>query len=686
MTWNGRGARHDAPPMTPPVVPLALWRCDADGKRALRVAGAIISEALNRPWSAEIDLVQPADGRGIDAGDLLGTPASLVIDRARDRGRTFRGVVIACTEPAPGRTWRRLHATLAAAPAVLGLRTRSRIVLGLDAAAALRDTLAAHPATRGLRLEAALRHDMPARDQTVQWRESDLAFASRLLEHEGVAWWLRGDGTVVLTDHIDGFANLDGPALPLRDPGDAAGAVHDRDRACAVWTWERRLALVPTMTTVRDWNWRNPDQPLDQRADAAPEDAVAGDEEYGCHHGDGAGGRRYARLRAEAAACRRDSWQGSGDDPRIGAGRIIRLDRPGHGEAARWLVTAVRHELTQRLEAGAGDGGPSTYRCSFTAHRADRPWRPALATPRPVIPGVLNATVDGIGGGALAEPDDQGCYRVKAAFDRSGRGNGGASRAVRLATPYSGSDHGLHLPLHPGAEVLLTHVNGDPDRPVICAAVPNALNPSVVTADNRTQCVLRSAGGNELVLDDSPGTEVWSEAAARDRRVRVGGDDDRRVAGNRTGAIGGSETLVVAGDLALTVGRTATETVTGAKALTVGAALQVSVGGAHNTTVGGALAEQVGAARACVVAGSRSASVGGDDALTVAGDQSERTVGDRQITCKRLRIAASDELAITCGKASLVLKANGDVVIKGARIAVTGSGQVTVKGSRLAGN
>jgi type VI secretion system secreted protein VgrG len=668
--------------------PLMTWRCAADSRSSLRVVRAVVNEALNQPWRAEIELVQAATDRAIDSADLLGAAGSLVFDRARGHARTFHGLVTACTDQESGRSWRRLHLTLTAAPGVLALRSRSRVVLGLDAPAILRDALDAHPATRGLRLEHDLRESGPQRDQTVQWREDDLAFAARQLEHEGITWWLRDDGTVMLTDHPGGFVQLDGGPLPLQDVGEDALPVHDRKRTCAVWTWKRRLSLGPGAAVVRDWNWRNPDLPLDQQATTPAEDAVAADEEYGSHHEDGAGGRRYARLRAEALACRRETWHGSADDPRLGAGRILRLQRPSDVDGpSRWLVTAARHEASQQLERGSGSGGDATtYHCTLTAHPADRTWRPALTTPRPTIPGVINAVIDGAGGGKFAEPDDHGCYRVKAAFDRSERGHGNASQAVRLATAYSGPDHGLHLPLHPGAEVLLSHVNGDPDRPVISAAVPGGRNPSVVTSSNRTQCVLRSAGGNELILDDSPGTEVWSESATRDRRLQVGGDDDLRTAGNRTGVIGGSETLAVAGDLSITVGRAASETITGAKALSVGAALQISVGGVHNTTVGGAMAEQVGAAHSSVVAGNRSAAVGGDDALTVTGDHTERAVGKRHITCKKLLVSASDELTIACGKASLVMKSDGTVVIKGTRISVSGSGAVTIKGSKLAGN
>ena len=346
--------------------------------------------------------------------------------------------------------------------------------------------------------------------------------------------------------------------------------------------------------------------------------------------------------------------------------------------ASAWLLTAVRHVASQAIESGAG----AVYRCDFDAWPADRPWRPARITPVPQATGLVHAVVDGSPGSIYADPDGDGCYRVKPIYDADGT----PSMAVRLATPYAGKDHGLHLPLHAGTEVLLAHIDGDPDRPVIAAAVPNPTHPSVVREGNRSQCVLQSAGGNRLMLDDVVGREVVELVATRDRRSRVGGDDDSAVRGNRTATVAGSETLAVQGDVNCVVGRASSETVTAAKAVTVGGAMQVSVGGALNSTVGGAMAEQVGLAKLSVVGGNATTTVGGDLDQTVGGDQQESTKGKRQVRAKRLRLAVEEEFAITCGKASIVLKKNGDIVIKGGAITIDGSGKVVVKGSKLAGN
>ena len=62
---------------------------------------------------------------------------------------------------------------------------------------------------------------------------------------------------------------------------------------------------------------------------------------------------------------------------------------------------------------------------------------------------------------------------------------------------------GMHFPLHKGTEVLLAHVNGDPDRPIIIGAVPNPDTASPVTGSNQTQCKVQTGGGNSMTFEDT---------------------------------------------------------------------------------------------------------------------------------------------------------------------------------------
>jgi type VI secretion system secreted protein VgrG len=654
--------------------PLRL-RCDADRDNRLRVVSLTVDEQLGQPWTAQVEAVQSAGSPALDPEGLLGSAASLSVLRTTTDNRAWDGIITACRRQPAQTSWRRWLLVIEHPLALRRLDTRSRLVRDRHAAALAGEVLGdrAHPVRQDLR------QPPPSREQLTQWRESDLAWCQRLLEHDGISLVCDGAG-ILLTDHAAGFPRLE-QALPWIPPAANASPSIDPARQPSLRAWSRQLHAVPGSAAVRDWNWRNPQEPIARAAAAGG--LVGESRQDGSHHRDGGEANRLAGIRAEELRCTRETWHGEADHPALSAGRVLRVSAPDEPEAeGEWLLTSVRHEATQALETGAGGGGGNTYHCSFRAWPAGRPWRPARTTPVPRISGLVHAVIDGSPSAVYADPDDDGCYRVKPVY----AADGAASMLVRLATPYAGEDHGLHLPLHAGTEVLIAHVDGDPDRPVIAAAVANPTHPSVVTSGNRSQCVLQSASGNRLMLDDAVGRELWETVAKRDRRARIGGDDDSSVRGNRTATVAGSETVAVQGDSSTVVGRSSSETVTAAKAVTVGGAMQVSVGGVLNHTVGGAMAEQIGAAKLSVVAGSSTTTIGNDSDLTVAGDQQETTTGKRQVRARKMRIAVQEEFAITCGKASIVLKKNGDIVIKGGAITIDGSGKVVVKGSKLAGN
>src|SRR5690606_3629366 len=104
-----------------------------------------------------------------------------------------------------------------------------------------------------------------------------------------------------------------------------------------------------------------------------------------------------------------------------------------------------------------------------------------------------------------AELDAEGRYRVRFLFDTAERGEGQASKPVRMAQPHSGAGYGMHFPLRPGVEVALTCVDGDPDRPMISGTVPNPSTASPVAGGNNARNIIRTGGGNEINIADEDG-------------------------------------------------------------------------------------------------------------------------------------------------------------------------------------
>ena len=81
----------------------------------------------------------------------------------------------------------------------------------------------------------------------------------------------------------------------------------------------------------------------------------------------------------------------------------------------------------------------------------------------------------------------------------------------------------MHFPLHKGTEVMLTFLDGDPDRPFIASAVPNPETPSPVNANNQATSVVQTAGQNKIVMGDEPGSEYVHIASPNGNSfIRIG--------------------------------------------------------------------------------------------------------------------------------------------------------------------
>ncbi len=208
----------------------------------------------------------------------------------------------------------------------------------------------------------------------------------------------------------------------------------------------------------------------------------------------------------------------------------------------------------------------------------------------------------------------------------------------------------------------------------------------------------------------SVGTDQ-SESIGSNKTIQVSADHSETIGANKTLNVGSNHTETIGANMSLTVGSNETENVGTAKSLTIGAAYQVSVGAAMNETIGAAKAEEIGAAKSVNVGGSSSENVGANKSVDAGGNISEKAGKDisseagKDINVKSGKkmslnagddfgikgdkkgvIEIKDQLTIKCGKATITLKKNGDISIKGKKINIKGSGDIVMKGSKILGN
>lgn len=207
-------------------------------------------------------------------------------------------------------------------------------------------------------------------------------------------------------------------------------------------------------------------------------------------------------------------------------------------------------------------------------------------------------------------------------------------------------------------------------------------NESIAIGVDRT----RTVGSNESV------------SVGSNRTKKVGVNESITIGANRMKTVGASETATVTLQRTHTVGVNETITVGAAQQLTVGAFQAVTIGAYQVVTIGADQTVGIGGNQSTNVTGDQSLSVGGGQTVSVTADASESiggaqtsTVGKGRTTSvteddslsvgKNLVIEAGESITITTGSASISMKKDGTITIKGKDITIDGSGKINAKAS-----
>ncbi|MDQ0014584.1 type VI secretion system secreted protein VgrG [Variovorax boronicumulans] len=166
------------------------------------------------------------------------------------------------------------------------------------------------------------------------------------------------------------------------------------------------------------------------------------------------------------------------------------------------------------------------------------------------------------------------------------------------------------------------------------------------------------------------------------RTETVGSNETISIGSNRTITVGASETATVALQRTHTVGINETITVGAAQEITVGAMQAVTVGASQTINVGANQSSSIGANRSVDVGANLSTNVGADESRTVGGGRTTSVGKDDALSVgKNLVIEAGDSISITTGSASITMKKDGTIVIKGKDITIDASGKINAKAS-----
>jgi type VI secretion system VgrG family protein len=360
-----------------------------------------------------------------------------------------------------------------------------------------------------------------AREYTVQYKETDFAFISRLIEHEGIYYYFEhGDGVdkIVFCDEKSKLDTLRDENIVSYVPKSGLASFEEQ----AIHSFKTKQAQISKEIILKDYNYRQPHLPLQGAADT--NDLGYGRKyAYGDHFKDPEQGDKLAVLRAQMELCQQRTYLGTSDALFFQAGKLIQVeDHYRESLNKEYLITRIRHLGGQALPGvakSAGSGEAFYYQNEFFALPSEVEFRPDITTPIPKLYGIMTAVVDGAQNNDRAQIDDQGRYKVVMPFDVSGNGEGKASRWVRKAESYGGQGTGMHFPLLKGSEVIWSCIDGDLDRPIITGVVPNPLNKSVVSSANSTRNVIKTPGGMVMTMDDGGPSSAGGSSQQQQTRM-----------------------------------------------------------------------------------------------------------------------------------------------------------------------
>ncbi|WP_137127080.1 type VI secretion system Vgr family protein [Roseomonas sp. HF4] len=374
----------------------------------------------------------------------------------------------------------------------------------------------------GVTFRNALTGTYAAVPYCVQYRETTLAFVSRLMEQAGIAYWHEHTDsahTMVLSDANNTATLAAWPDLPVSGrAGTAAIRALDEEFAVRSGTW-----------TLRDFNFETPSNNLEVEQPTTIDTAMIGDKEFYDYpglYGVTDDGRTVAGVQIGQEEALHQRGHGTSGVAGLNAGLRFKIADIDDTEV---LVTEVRHvaqdrsHWTAQMWGGREPVAPS-YDNTFVSIPKRVAFRPPRVTPKTFVRGPQTAIVTGPSGDEI-HTDQYGRVKVKFHWDRATATDDTTSCWLRVSQGWAGAGWGqMHIP-RVGQEVIVDFLEGDPDRPIVTGRVYNAESTvPYALPDNKTQSGIKSRSSpdgtastfNELRFEDKKGEEQVYFQAERD--------------------------------------------------------------------------------------------------------------------------------------------------------------------------
>ena len=541
-------------------------------------------EALSRPFEIAVEVISPLE---IDLQPHLGKPASLSVLEDDVLLRHFHGLIVTGEYVKESNSGH--HYRLALQPWSYFLEQNRDIAIFQDLTTVdiIKQVFETAGAT-DIDYSRLSKQRVP-RHYCVQYKESDFAFVSRLMEEEGLYYFYRHDKdrhVMILCEgpkcHVDGT-----PAMLRYNPNsvsvfstDSAERFSRQGNYLHSWT-ERVTTAGQNKITFRDFDFESPDQPL-SAVHAAQGNHPRDDREIFHYPGrytrerTGRGdqektGQERSEVALDALRADRRVFTGTSQAAGLACGTLVGVqDHPASRMNGHYMIVSANHSIASEAYRSGSGQKEEAYNVKVEAVPADTSYQAPQTTRRPIVHGLETATVTGPAGETIYT-DEYGRVKVRFHWDR--KGTPGEKSTCWIRVSQTGGLGNVILP-RVGHEVLVDFLDGDPDRPLVVGRVFNRSHmPTYDLPANKTRALWRTLrygdtgqypqtrpldsgapGANEIRFEDKGGKEEIYVHAERDLNSRIRFDETHHVGHDQQEMVGHDRGAEVGHDEATTIG------------------------------------------------------------------------------------------------------------------------------------
>ena len=690
-------------------------------------------EAFSTPFQFNLDLAMEESEPDFEA--ILGKPGLLTIEGSEGT-RYVSGIVSKFEQSGEPTRLTQYRAELVPKIWLLGHRHKSRIFQEMSVPDIIKKVLtdAKIPSNE---FEFKLKKSYSAHEYCVQYRESELAFISRLMEEVGIYYWFEHSDKshkLIMGDDVSAHVMIDGDSdLKFHSiTGEEPEFEH-------IFKFRYAQQVRPGEVELRDFDFKKPKLDL-TASKAADRDTNLQIYDYPGEYVQPSEGTTLSEVRLQELQASRKVGDGKSNCRRLIPGfKFTMKEHQRKDFNCEDLISYVQHvgSQIQSLKEAAGSAAANEYSADFNCIPATLQFRPARLTSRPVVHGSQTAIVTGPKGEEIY-PDEHGRVKVQFHWDREGKRDEKSSCWIRVGQTWAGPNWGAIVIPRIGQEVIVQFLEGDPDRPIITGTVYNGDNrPPFALPGGKSQAGFKSnstlggGGYNEIILDDTKGKELIRVhgqydqdttiehdlrehvlndrtrdvtnnetinigndqsytignnqigSVGQDKTIKVGNNQSETIGSNKSLSVGANHTEAIASDMSINVGKNLSEKVGANYEENVGASMKLTVGAGMNLKIGASLVQSAGSSLSVTAGENSTESVAKEKNVQIGKNQNVQIGKDSNLQVgKKLTVNAGDQITFKTGSAMIALKKNGTITIEGKDITIKGSGGINIKASK----